>query len=277
MNIAVLSGKGGTGKTTVSTNLAIAMNANYIDCDVEEPNGFIFLKPDNIKKRDVLTEYPFIVEEKCSLCGKCVNACQFNALAKVKEDIILFEKICHSCGACEVACDKDAITFKKRKVGIVEEGNYKNLKCVRGLLDIGEPMAVPVIRNVLDSIPEGTNIVDCSPGTSCNVVNSLKYVDGAVLVTEPTKFGLHDLNMAVQLVKKFNIPFGIVINKSNSDEKNEVIDYCMENNIKILAHIPYSKDVAKIYSRGHMLYDTEKYKNMFDKIVFDIKDVLPWK
>ncbi|EYE87295.1 (4Fe-4S)-binding protein, partial [Fervidicella metallireducens AeB] len=265
MNIGILSGKGGTGKTTVSTNLALTMKANYIDCDVEEPNGFIFLNPKDIKTKDVGVDYPFIDKDKCSLCGECVKACQFNALAKVKESIILFDKLCHGCAACQIVCKYNAIEYKKRKIGIIEEGHHKELICKHGILDIGEPMAVPILKELLKGLPEGVNILDCSPGTSCNVVNTLHHMDVAVLVTEPTEFGLHDLKMAVELVRIFNIPFGIIINK-HIIGSTIIQDYCEKENIPLYGVIPYSREAAKAYSNGNMLVDLEEYKDIFEKI-----------
>ncbi|MCY6960033.1 ATP-binding protein [Clostridium brassicae] len=275
MNIAVLSGKGGTGKTTVSTNLALALKANYIDCDVEEPNGFLFLKPEIKEIESVKVEYPFIDDDKCTSCGECVNVCNFNALAKVKEDIILFEKLCHGCGACEIVCKKGALKYKKREIGNIEKGKMQGINCSRGILNISEPMAVPVINNLLKGLVKGVNLIDCPPGTSCNVVSSLKYADGAILVTEPTEFGLHDLKMAVELVKMFNIPFGIVINKDNGSE-NIVKKYCKKENIELIGSIPYSKDIAKIYSKGELIYNNIEYKNIFDELSGKMKEVLRW-
>lgn len=275
MNIAVLSGKGGTGKTTVSTNLALALKANYIDCDVEEPNGFLFLKPDIKETKGVLVEYPFIDDSKCTSCGQCAKACQFNALAKIKDDIMLFQKLCHSCGACEIVCKSKAISYKKREIGKIEKGPLEDIECSRGVLNVSEPMAVPIIRELLQGVLKNNNLIDCPPGTSCNVVTALKYANGAILVTEPTQFGLHDMRMALELVKMFNIPFGIVINKDDGKD-NLVKKYCRENNLNVIGLIPYSKDIAIGYSKGDILYNNLKNKAIFDELCARTKEVLEW-
>ncbi|MBV7274114.1 ATP-binding protein [Clostridium sp. PL3] len=275
MNIAVLSGKGGTGKTTVSTNLALALKANYIDCDVEEPNGFLFLKPDISTEEKVMVEYPIIDDNSCTSCGACVNVCQFNSLAKVKDDIMLFQKLCHGCGACEIVCKYEAVTYDKREIGKIEKGTAREINCSRGVLNISEPMAVPIIKELLKNLSGEINLIDCPPGTSCNVVNALKYADGAILVTEPSEFGLHDLKMAVELVRMYNIPFGIVINKD--DEKENIIkQYCREENIDLIGTIPYSKATAVLYSKGEILYDDLHHKILFDNLSKETKGVLAW-
>lgn len=275
MNIAVLSGKGGTGKTTVSTNLALALKSNYIDCDVEEPNGFIFLEPKINKREQVMVEYPFIENSKCISCGKCVGVCQFNALCKIKEDIMLFEKLCHGCGACKIVCKNDALTYKKREIGIIESGEVRDVECKRGILNVSEPMAVPVIRDLLKDLSCGTNLIDCPPGTSCNVVTALKYANGAILVTEPSEFGLHDLKMAVKLVKMYNIPFGIIINKDDGKD-NIIKKYCLEERISIIGLIPYNRNTAVLYSDGKVLYDDLEHKDLFDKLAKGAREVLKW-
>ncbi len=276
MNIAILSGKGGTGKTTVSTNLSLALKTNYIDCDVEEPNGFLFLNPRIDSKENVSVKYPIIDKEKCINCGKCVDVCQFNALAKVGKKIIVFEKLCHDCGACKIVCESNALFYNPRNIGRIEKGSNNKFDCMRGILNISEPMAVPIIKKLLNSISiKENNLIDCPPGTSCNVVNVLNYSDVAILVTEPSAFGLHDLKMAVELVKLYNIPFYVIINKD--DNKNNLIrNYCEDEVIMILGTIPYDQDIAKIYSRGELLYNNLIYKDIFDNISNKLKEVLSW-
>lgn len=274
MKIAILSGKGGTGKTTVSTNLSLLLKANYIDCDVEEPNGFIFLNPEINSETKVEIEIPAIDKEKCILCGECVTTCKFNALAKSKDRIIIFDKLCHSCGACELACPSGAIEYIKRPIGVIEEGKRDQILCKRGILNIGEPMAVPILKELLKDLPkEEINILDSPPGTSCNVVNTLYCADRAILVTEPTAFGLHDLKMAVGLVRSFNIPFGLIINKY--DQKNPHLkEYIEKEEICPLGIIPYSRDIAESYSKGETLIDMVEYKKAFQNIIENIEEVL---
>lgn len=274
MNIAVLSGKGGTGKTTVSTNLALALEANYIDCDVEEPNGFIFLNPEINTRKDVEVEIPDIDKNKCILCGDCARVCKFNALAKGKHRLILFEKLCHSCGACSLVCKQEAIKYRKRAIGVIEEGKKDKILVKRGILNIGEPMAVPVLKELLLNLSEeDLNILDSSPGTSCNVVTTLQYADKAILVTEPTAFGLHDLKMAVKLVKQLKIPFGIIINKYN-EENQYLKEYIEWENITILGKIPFRRDIAERYSTGKTLIDIDEYGEIFNNIRENIREVL---
>lgn len=275
MNIAVLSGKGGTGKTTVSTNLALALKSNYIDCDVEEPNGFLFLKPKVDTEKNVMVEYPIIDDNKCINCGVCANVCQFNALAKVKDDIMLFQKLCHGCGACKIVCKYNAITYDKREIGKIESGFSHDINCSRGILNISEPMAVLVIKELLKNLSSKSNLIDCPPGTSCNVVNALKYANGAILVTEPSEFGLHDLKMAVELVKMYDMPFGIVINKDDGED-NIIKKYCKEEEINLIGTIPYAKKTAVLYSKGEILYDDSYHKAVFDDLSEKAKEVLNW-
>lgn len=275
MNIAVLSGKGGTGKTTVSTNLASALKLNYVDSDVEEPNGFLFLNPEIEERKKVMVEYPIIDKDKCTLCGECARVCQFNSLAKVKDKIMLFQNLCHSCGACEVACKYGAITYGERETGLIEIGKTENGYCSRGILNIGEPMAVTVIKNILKEVEGKDNLIDCPPGTSCNIVNVLKYADAAILVTEPSQFGFHDLAIAVEVVRMFKIPFGIIINKDDGKD-NMIRKYCKKENIELIGSIPYRRDIAQAYSKGETLYNNSKFKSIFEELASRTKEVLKW-
>ncbi|MDF2952488.1 MAG: CobQ/CobB/MinD/ParA family protein [Anaerocolumna sp.] len=275
MNIAVLSGKGGTGKTTVSTNLAFILGISYVDCDVEEPNGFIFLNPAIDKREEVYVEVPEIDQQKCSLCGACTKICQFNALAKAGQEIVVFEKLCHGCGACKLVCKYDAITYGKRVIGKIEKGYSKGIRCERGILDVGEPMAVPVIKSLLGGLPPERHIIDCPPGTSCNVVTALRYADAAILVTEPSEFSLHDLKLAIELVKQYEIPYGVVINKDDGME-NRITSFCKQDNIPLLGVIPYSKDAAILYSNGIMLCGDKQQSKYISEIGKNIKEVFGW-
>lgn len=266
MNIVVLSGKGGTGKTFVSTNLAKIMNANYIDCDVEEPNGYIFLKPKDVIERDVLCEVPKIDDDNCVNCFKCVDFCEFNALASLQDEIKVFGGLCHSCGGCQIVCDYDSIEYVNRRVGVIKEGNIEGNLFKSGLLDIGEPMAVPIIKELLKDLDKDKiNIIDSAPGTSCNVVNTLEYADYAIMVTEPTRFGLHDLDRAVKLAKEMNIKFGIVINRM-MENQNIIIDYCKEQKLNIIGCINYDKEIALRYAKGELISDIKSYKEIFKQI-----------
>ncbi|MDD5016961.1 MAG: ATP-binding protein [Eubacteriales bacterium] len=272
MNLCVLSGKGGTGKTTVSVNLSLLLGYNYIDCDVEEPNGFIFLKPENVMGEDVRIDYPVIDKAKCTLCRKCAEACLFNALVTTKSSVMVFEKLCHACGACAVVCGADAVSYAQRKVGRIEQGISRGIAVKRGVQDVGEYMGVPVIRQLLSRLPEGNNILDCPPGTSCNVVNTIAFADRALIVTEPTAFGLHDMELAVRLLRSRNIPFGVVVNKHSAD--NTLIqDYCKENRIRLIGTVSYSKEAAVAYSTGRMLTELPLYKKEFEAIALKIGEV----
>lgn len=275
MNIAILSGKGGTGKTTVSTNLALTLGIAYVDGDVEEPNGFLFLSPKINSKEDVYIQIPFVNEIKCSLCGECAKICQFHALAKAGKDIVLFEKLCHGCEACKLVCREGAISFQNRIIGFLEKGKKNDISCLRGVLNVGEPMAVPVIKALLEELPKEDHLIDCPPGTSCNVVTALRYSNAAILVTEPSQFGLHDMKMAIDLVKQFGIPFGVIINKDNGSD-NLIKAYCRENKLLLLGTIPFSKEAATLYSKGNMLYENEQYRKIFLEIAQKIREVTDW-
>ena len=254
MIISVASGKGGTGKTLVSTSLALSLRekgkVQLLDCDVEEPNAHIFIKPHFTSEEKVLIPIPRVNKDKCTYCGRCAEVCAFNAIAVIKDKVLIFSELCHGCGACSYLCPENAISEEGREIGVVQIGNAANIEFIHGKLNIGEAMAPPIIREVKQHIdPEKIVIIDVSPGTSCPVVESVNESDFCLLVTEPTPFGLHDLVLAVEVIRKLEIPFGVVINRAGwSDEKVE--GYCHSQNIPILLTIPLDADIAIAYSRG---------------------------
>jgi MinD superfamily P-loop ATPase len=270
MKIAVLSGKGGTGKTTVSASLAVSLpGSQYIDCDVEEPNGSIFLKPEFKNKSPVKVAVPEIDIEKCDGCGECAKACQFNALAVVKGRVIVFPELCHHCGTCGIACPVDAITEVERTIGVIEANGDDTF--IQGKLNIGEPVNIPVIQDLRKRMKEDmTVILDCSPGASCTVVNTIEGCDYCILVTEPTPFGLHDLKIAVSLVKKMGLPFGVILNKA-SENKKMVHEFCKNEGIELLMEIPFSREIAENYSNGILPAQNnggwkDKFIRLYEKI-----------
>ncbi len=257
MKVAIASGKGGTGKTTLATGLAHLLAAKdhlttYVDCDVEEPNGHIFLRPGIERSEDVSIPVPAIDQELCTNCGRCCEICRFNALACLPEKVMVFPSLCHGCGGCTLVCPEGAITEVPRVVGVVERGSAGELGFVQGRLAVGEAMATPVIRAVKKAIPtEGVVILDAPPGTSCPVVETIRGVDWVVMVTEPTPFGLNDLKLAVGAVRKLGLTTSIVINRSDVGNSG-VEDYCREEGLDVILKIPHSRSVAEAYARGEM-------------------------
>ncbi|AFK87362.1 MULTISPECIES: ATP-binding protein [Thermoanaerobacterium] len=256
--IAVLSGKGGTGKTTVSSNLAKIQKSIYVDCDVEEPNGYLFLKPEVEKVKDVNVMIPSIDYDKCTLCGECTKACRFGALMRLTKKILVFDHLCHSCGACYEICPYNAIKEIPKKIGVVRVGRSDDIDFIDGKLNIGEASGVPIIKEIKDLIKETDKnvIIDSPPGTSCSVIHSVEGSDYCLLVTEPTPYGLHDLKLAVELVKELHLPFAVIINKSG--ESDSIIeDYCNKENISVIAKIPFKKEYAELYSKGNLLIEED--------------------
>lgn len=327
MIITIASGKGGTGKTLVSTNLAVYLaesdkNTTYMDCDVEEPNGHIFLKPKNLKTQTVNIPVPIGDEQKCTHCFKCAEVCQFHAILPAKKLFLIFEQLCHGCGSCILACPQHALSEKNRPIGVVEMGianvaSQKPLHFFHGKLNVGEPMAPPIIKALKKHIkglsqnaPCGVTarfrnahlgslnsacstsralpaafcdspiksrqdnwfILDAPPGTSCSVVETVLNSDFVILVTEPTPFGLHDLTLAVEVVRKLNVPFGVVINKSGLGD-DTVTTFCAKNKIRVLLSIPHDKSIAQTYSKGELLIETTHYKKLFKALYNQILEV----
>ncbi|NLF67591.1 MAG: P-loop NTPase [Candidatus Anammoximicrobium sp.] len=258
MRIAVASGKGGTGKTTVATNLAyLAAQAGrtvvYADCDVEEPNGHLFLKPTIERESSIDRLLPVVDHQRCTLCGRCSEVCRFSAIACVGQSVLVFGELCHSCGGCQLACPEQAIGEAPHSVGRLRLGASGSVRFVDGMLNVGEAMSPPAIRAVKAALPTDADlaILDCPPGTSCPVIESVRGADLLLLVTEPTPFGLNDLGLAVEMARALRLPFGIVVNRADAGDR-EVWEYCRRQGIAILAEIPDDRAVAEAYSRGEL-------------------------
>jgi len=272
--ISIASGKGGTGKTTVAVNLVLAIEngVQLLDCDAEEPNAHIFIRPKITEKKSVFVPMPEVDRAKCNLCGKCTQICAYNAIVIVKGKLLIFPELCHGCGACSYLCPQNAIREVNKEIGYLEIGNKNELDFVHGKLNIGEILVTFVIKEIKKLKNQNkTVIIDCPPGTSCPMITAVKDSDYCILVTEPTPFGLNDLILAVGVLRKLNIPFGVVINRSDLGNKN-VENYCQKENIRILAKIPFSKEIAVAYSKGITIIDSlpsykRLFQEMFDNIV----------
>jgi MinD superfamily P-loop ATPase len=269
MQIVVASGKGGTGKTTIATNLAYVASRNgrsvaYRDCDVEEPNGHIFLKPETTFREHVEDRIPRVDAGKCTLCGKCGEICQYSAIACVGETVLVYPELCHSCGGCALVCPVDAIVECSRRTGFLEMGQAGTIQFVHGTLNVGQAKAVPVIKAVKSVVCDADlTIIDAPPGTSCPVIEAVRGADFVILVTEPTPFGFHDLKLAVEMTKALTLPFGVVINRSGINGV-DIHSYCTAKRIPILQEIPDDRKLAEAYSQGVMACDTlPKYRPIF--------------
>ncbi|MGD9228164.1 MAG: ATP-binding protein [Desulfobacterales bacterium] len=273
MIVSIASGKGGTGKTTVATNLAVALDSavQLLDCDVEEPNAHLFINPSFEETETVFMPVPEVDEEKCTYCGKCGEICQFKAIAVVNENVLVFEELCHSCGGCWEVCPEGAITQSGREIGVIQKGHSNGIDFIHGKLRVGEAMSPPLIKKVRSfESSDKLTIIDAPPGTSCPVIASMKDSDFVLLVTEPTPFGLYDLKLAVGAVKILDIPCGLVINRSDLGD-DKVKEYADQENLPILLEIPFDRQLAEAYSRGEMLVDVipdwkEKFLELYDAI-----------
>jgi MinD superfamily P-loop ATPase len=272
MIVAVASGKGGTGKTSVAVNMALSIGTvQFLDCDVEEPNAHLLLHPEISREEPVYLPVPVINEELCDHCGKCSEFCPNNAIFVSPEKVLVFPELCYSCGGCAIICPRKAISEEQRRIGTLKLGSAGDLELVYGELEIGEPMAVPVIKEVKRQIKNDRPVIlDCPPGTSCPVIETVKGSDFCVLVTEPTPFGLHDLKITVEVLKDMRIPFGVVVNRAGIGDR-KVHEYCEEKNIPILLEIPYQRKIAELYSRGipfslEMPEWKEKFQMLFNQV-----------
>ena len=275
MIVSVASGKGGTGKTLIATSLALSLkdrdNVQLLDCDVEEPNAHIFLKPSLTDSEKVYIRVPVVDEEKCTRCGKCTEVCAYHAIAVFGEHILTFPQLCHGCGACSYLCPENAIAEEGRECGIIESGHSGTIDFSHGILNIGEAMAPPVIRKVKDKANnDGVVIIDAPPGTSCPVVETVKGSDFCLLVTEPTPFGLNDLALAVETVREMNIPCGLVLNRAGTGDE-QVAAYCHKEDLPIMLIIPLDTEIARLYSRGTTLAEGRpewqvRFTELYDRI-----------
>jgi len=277
LKIAVASGKGGTGKTSVAVNLALSLGrVQVLDCDVEEPNVHILLKPDLDETLPVELQVPRILEERCDYCGDCARFCQFNALFVAGETAMVFPELCHSCGGCSIVCPRDAIVEEPRRIGRIVKGTAGEIDLVYGEINVGEALAVPIIAAVKEQIDEGAMvIIDSAPGSACPLVETVHGVDFCLLVTEPTPFGLHDLKVAVDVVKILGVPMGVVVNFAGIGDRG-VYDFCEEKGIPIMMEIPFDRRIAELYSMGvPFVEEMHEWKQRFRDLVEMIEEMAP--
>jgi MinD superfamily P-loop ATPase len=277
MIISVASGKGGTGKTTVALNLALSLErVQLLDCDVEEPNLHLFLSPQWRRTIPVSLPVPKVDEEKCNHCGKCAEICQFNAIAVIKDQVLVFPEICHGCGGCSLLCPVEAIQESSREIGCIQEGNYNGLSFIQGILNVGEPMPTPIIRKEKELIArDRTVILDCSPGTSCPVIEGVRGSDFCLLVTENTPFGLNDLELAVEMVKTLHVRMGVFVNRADLGD-GRVKEYCQKENIPMLGELPHDRRIAEVYSRGGIVVEElPEYRPLFLDLFQKMQKIVP--
>ncbi|AWB10956.1 MinD superfamily P-loop ATPase [Thermodesulfobium acidiphilum] len=280
MTIAIASGKGGTGKTTIATNLAIVASEKYdsvtlLDCDVEEPNSHIFINGKKIKEEVVNVRIPEVDESLCTECGACSNFCQYNAIVSLKGKPVVFKEMCHSCGGCTLVCQPKAIHEVDHRIGLINFYKSGKINLIEGLLDIGSPLSPPLIGAVKGYESKDTlNIIDAPPGTSCPVIEAIRDADYLILVTEPTPFGLNDLILAVEVSRKLNKKFSVAINRVGSGD-DRVHKYCKKENIPIILEIPDDRRIAELYSNGKIILENlPEYKKCFEEVLEKIGTVI---
>lgn len=274
MKIGIASGKGGTGKTTIATNMALSLGGvQLLDCDVEEPNSGLFLDVDIKKIEDVTIRIPVIDSERCSYCRKCSNFCQYNAIAVLPSDVLLFQELCHGCGGCTLVCPENAISEGERIIGMIEGGKTGEIEFLQGKMNVGEAMATPVIRALKKRIDDAkTVILDSPPGTACPVIETVGDVDFCILVTEPTPFGLNDLKLAVDVVDHLGVPYGVIINRDGIGD-GKVEEFCAEKRIPLLMKIHHSLEIARLYSDGiPFVLRMPEWKNRFIRLLKDMEE-----
>ncbi|MGO9570207.1 MAG: P-loop NTPase [Desulfomonilaceae bacterium] len=277
MIISIASGKGGTGKTTVATSFAAVLGskAQLLDCDVEEPNCHILMKPILQTRESITVPVPIVDMDKCTLCGKCGEVCRFSAIVMIGDQVLTFSEMCHGCGGCSLLCPEKAISEGSRELGVRETGFAGPVEFVHGRLRVGEAMSPPLIRAVKEKInPNKVAILDAPPGASCPVVNTVMGSDFVILVTEPTPFGLHDLRIAVDAISHLAIPLGVILNRSDVGDA-EVQKFCVERGIPLLAEIPHSRKIAEGYARGNLLaVSAPQYIKMFLELLERIRELI---
>ena len=275
MKIAIASGKGGTGKTTLSVNIAQAIDSPLVllDCDVEEPNSRLFLNTEYVGEEVVSTLIPEIDAQKCNGCGECARFCQYNAIVTFGTKPLVFPEMCHGCGGCAKLCPQEAISEIEHRIGAITQYRAGKITLFQGCIDVGVAMAPPLIRELKKKIPDDQLVImDAPPGTTCPVVTTLGEVDYVVLVTEPTPFGLNDLVLAVDMVRALGLPFGVIINRVGIGD-DRVNQYCERENITILLEIPNDRAVAEAYSRGESIVESvDGYKDLFASVIYRIEE-----
>ncbi len=279
MKIAVASGKGGTGKTLVAVNLATVLAPEHptalVDCDVEAPNDHLFVNPTLGEPQDVSKRVPVIDEQRCTLCGACSEACEYGAIVVIRDRVMVFDELCHGCGRCGLVCPADAIREVDHPLGVIERGTAGEMAFGHGRLHIGEAMASPIIAELKRTTPERDWVIlDAPPGTACSVITTLHGVDGVLLVTEPTPFGLHDLRAAVGVVRTLGLPAGVVINREGTGDK-DVERYCEEEGLPILLRIPFDRRIAEVGAEARVLVDAlPEWRDRFVKLARDAEDLI---